>query len=285
MRDGKIQAADGRLIGFADFGSQEHTPVLWCHGGPGSRLEPEFYAAQASAAELRLVGIDRPGYGLSDPNPGRSIGDWSGDALAVADSLNLDRFLVTGVSTGGGYALALAAAAPDRIPGVVVCCGMTDMRWGVEHAMMPANQRIWRCTERSDAQAVAIEDFGEDGARMLEGDDVADMLAPADLRLLEDPDYVARLSSGESFTQGVVGYADDRLADAPRHGWSSFDPAEVRCPVTIIHGEADGIVPVAHALHTAQLVPHSKLRLFPEGGHLSVIREVVPVLKELRSLL
>ena len=117
---------DGRQVGFADFGPADARPVLWCHGGPGSRLEPSADAAAARAAGYRFIGVDRPGYGLSTPQPGRTIGGWVPDGLAVLDALRIDRAVVVGVSTGGAYALALAAAAPERVTGVIACCALTD---------------------------------------------------------------------------------------------------------------------------------------------------------------
>jgi pimeloyl-ACP methyl ester carboxylesterase len=281
MIDHQITTAGGCTLGFSDFGAATAVPVLWCHGGPESRKEPLPYAEAASNAGFRLIGIDRPGYGASSPYPGRTIGDWAADALAVADQLALEQFYLVGVSTGGSYALATASAAPDRVCGVVACCAMTDMRWAAKQAMMPANERIWNALDRAAAQAIAIEDFGEDGSRMLAGDDVATMLAPADLALLADPSYAAQLAGPEPFAQGVVGYADDRIADGPVNGWSSFDLSAVVCPVSVIHGEADGIVPVAHAHHTAELLPGAALRTFADHGHLSVISEVVPTLMDL----
>ena len=98
------------------------TAVLWCHGGPGSRLEPAALAPAAAEAGLRIIGIDRPGYGLSSPNPERTIADWVPDGLAVADALGIDQFVTVGCSTGGAYALALAALVPARVLGVVACC-------------------------------------------------------------------------------------------------------------------------------------------------------------------
>ncbi len=111
MGDDRIQVSDGRFVGFHDLGPSDGTPVLWCHGGPGSRMEPDAMAPAAAAAGLRIVGIDRPGYGLSTPWPDRTIADWVPDGLVVADHLGIDRFIAVGVSTGGAYALALAALA------------------------------------------------------------------------------------------------------------------------------------------------------------------------------
>src|SRR5258708_7816370 len=120
---------DGRSVGFAEFGAENGAAVLWCHGGPGSRLEPVHLDASAAAAGVRIVGVDRPGYGLSTPLPGRTVSGWASDALAVADHLGMSEFVTVGVSTGGAYALAVAALAPGRVRGVVACCSMTDMRW------------------------------------------------------------------------------------------------------------------------------------------------------------
>lgn len=71
MKNGTITMHDGRIVGFADHGSPAQPAVLWCHGGPGNRLEPLLVADDAARAGLRLVGIDRPGYGRSTPQPGR----------------------------------------------------------------------------------------------------------------------------------------------------------------------------------------------------------------------
>ncbi|HEY6427411.1 MAG TPA: alpha/beta fold hydrolase, partial [Acidimicrobiales bacterium] len=71
--DGAIELAEGRTLAYADCGPKDGRPVLWCHGAPGSRLEPQPFADQAAAAGFRIIGIDRPGYGGSTPDPGRSI--------------------------------------------------------------------------------------------------------------------------------------------------------------------------------------------------------------------
>ncbi len=106
VEDRTIELASGRTVGFADYGITDATAVLWCHGGPGSRLEPAYLRREASEAGLRIIGIDRPGYGLSAPQPGRTIAGWVPEALAVADHLGIGQFAVVGISTGGAFALA-----------------------------------------------------------------------------------------------------------------------------------------------------------------------------------
>jgi pimeloyl-ACP methyl ester carboxylesterase len=83
----------------------------------------------------------------------------------------------------------------------------------------------------------------------------------------------------EMFTHGVSGYVDDRLADA--NGWSSFDVANVTCPVTVLHGSADGLMPVANARHTAAIVPGATLRIVEHLGHFTILTEIVEVTSDL----
>jgi len=284
--DHQIQSADNRTISFADYGPASGLAVLCCHGGPGSRLEPRRISEQAAAAGFRLIGIDRPGYGKSTPLPGRSICDWTQDAIAVADHLMLDQFLMVGVSTGGSYALATAAVAPSRVLGVLVCCGMTDIAWAndVDDAKMVGAQPIWNAPDRDAAIAVAIEQFGERGDKVMVPDaDAPPVLSPADMAVVIDPAYAEGDPTNERFAQGVLGYADDRIADGPRHGWSSFEIDKVVCPVIVIHGEQDWIVPVAQAHHTAAILRDAELRTFAEHGHLSVGAESVSSLIDLRA--
>lgn len=286
MIDHQIQSADNRNISFADYGPASGLAVLCCHGGPGSRLEPRRISEQAAAAGFRLIGIDRPGYGKSTPLPGRSICDWTQDAIAVADHLMLDQFLMVGVSTGGSYALATAAVAPSRVLGVLVCCGMTDIAWAndVDDAKMVGAQPIWNAPDRDAAIAVAIEQFGERGDKVMVPDaDAPPVLSPADMAVVMDPAYAEGDPTNERFAQGVLGYADDRIADGPRHGWSSFEIDKVVCPVIVIHGEQDWIVPVAQAHHTAAILRDAELRTFAEHGHLSVGAESVSSLVDLRA--
>ncbi len=280
MLDQTLMRPDGRSVGFSDYGRIGDAPVIWCHGGPGSRLEAAAAGAAAQVLGLRIISIDRPGYGLSSPNPGRSIADWTPDCLAVADALGLQNFMTAGMSTGGAYALSLAAIAPDRIKAVVTGCAMTDMRHPEARASMPGptTHGIWDAPSREAAMTIAADTFGEDGSKMMGG---LEGLPEADMAFLTHPDYArgAEASRAAMFANGVQAYTDDRLADGV--GWVSFDIARVKCPVIIVHGESDTIVPVIAARHTASLVPHGELRLFPPLGHFSVGEPVIAALAEL----
>src|SRR5215218_5918013 len=274
---------DGRTVGYADFGPADGTPVIWCHGGPGSRLEPTQVATEAAAAGFRLIGVDRPGYGLSTPWPERSIAGWVPDGLAVLDALDVERCIAVGVSTGGAYSLALAVAASTRITGVIACCALTDMRWpeGRRLADSPMTTGVWDAPDREAAIAYAVQAVGEDGSKMFEPPEGESLpLPPADLALFTDPAWLAGFAEAGAamFAQGVLGYVDDRRADGP--GWCSFDVGAVRAPTIVLHGREDSIVDVAQAAHTASLVPGARLKVVDELAHLSIASKIPETLAE-----
>ena len=116
----QIALPDGRRLAFSELGDPAGVPVIHHHGMPGSRFDhqasPAFYARLGA----RVLTPDRPGYGLSDPHPGARLIDWAADVAALADTLGLARFGVTGLSGGGIFALACAACLPDRVTNAVV---------------------------------------------------------------------------------------------------------------------------------------------------------------------
>jgi pimeloyl-ACP methyl ester carboxylesterase len=245
-------------------------------------LDPAYLGPQATDAGLRLIGIDRPGYGTSTPDPGRTIAGWIPDVLAVTDELRIGRFVAIGESTGGAYALALAALVPDRVLGVVACCAMTDMRWGPARAAMSRAHchAVWDAPDRESAVAAAVAAHGERGSKMLQGG-MSAALAPSDAALFADPQWMAQAMTAfpAMFTHGLEGYADDRRADGG--GWVEFDVSTIRSPVTVLHGGADKVCDAINARHTAELVPHARLDIYDGLGHFSIVTKVIPTITAL----
>jgi len=79
-----VQLQDRRVLGYAEFGDPTGSVLLYFRGHPGSRFETGFLAAEAVRARVRLIGIDRPGMGLSSYKSGRKILDWPDDVIELA---------------------------------------------------------------------------------------------------------------------------------------------------------------------------------------------------------
>ena len=120
ITDFTIQLRDGRKMGSAVVGPDDGFPILHCHGSGSSRLEARLLAEAATEVEVRLIGLDRPGIGCSDPKADYRLLDWPDDVEEVADQLGIERFAIEGVSAGGPYALACAYKISQRL----TACGL-----------------------------------------------------------------------------------------------------------------------------------------------------------------
>src|SRR5258708_21549135 len=93
-----LQLHDGRMLGYAEYGPGEGTPLFYFHGYPGARLEAGFLAKAAAQAGLRLIGVDRPGMGLSSFQAGRHLVAWPEGVAALARHFALSPLAVVGGS-------------------------------------------------------------------------------------------------------------------------------------------------------------------------------------------
>ena len=112
--DQVIRLADGRVLGYAEYGPVAGPSLFLFHGLPGSRLAVAEMWPEDPVA-VRVIAPDRPGAGSSAFQPGRRLTNWADDVRQLADSLGIKRFLVAGFSGGGPHALAVAHGLPDRV--------------------------------------------------------------------------------------------------------------------------------------------------------------------------
>lgn len=125
---------DGRTIGFAEYGEPTGHPVVYLHGFPGSRLEASMTDRHARRHNVRILALDRPGYGLSTRVPDRTTMGYPDDVLAFAAAQDLPRFGILGTSGGGPYALACASKIPaSRLTHVGILAGAG-----------PWNPEVWK---------------------------------------------------------------------------------------------------------------------------------------------
>ena len=110
-----VRTTDGRVLAVEEAGDPAGRPVLVHGGTPGSRLLYGPHVRDAAERGLRLIGYDRPGYGGSSPQPGRTVADCASDVRAICADLGIDRLAMWGASGGGPHVLACAALLPDLV--------------------------------------------------------------------------------------------------------------------------------------------------------------------------
>jgi pimeloyl-ACP methyl ester carboxylesterase len=285
--DQVIRLADGRMLGYAEYGPAAGPSLFLFHGLPGSRLAvPEMWPEDP--VPVRVIAPDRPGAGSSAFQPGRRLTDWAGDIGQLADSLGIERFLVAGFSGGGPHALAVAHSLPDRViaAGSISGAGPIDTRDALD-GMNRVNRlmfklakvpgALWllaaphaRATKRHPAKV--LEKAARD--RRLPQADREAMMSPR----LRELDVAA---APEAFRQGVRGFIHEtRIFLRP---WG-FDPAAIKPPVFIWHGDEDANVPVAMAQHLAARIPDGRLTIYRGEGHLIVPEHWTEILAALLSV-
>ncbi len=270
----QIRLNDGRHLGYAEYGERCGRPLLYFHGLPSSRLEAAFCDAAARRLGIRIIAADRPGCGLSDLQPRRSLCDWPGDVLELTQSLGIERFAVLGVSGGGPYALACAWKIPDKLTDVKIVCGLAPldhpgtlpaMRWHARLAFGLAQRSyplLWLAYGVTVSAAIRLFPATAYSWQRATG-------SPADRAVLERDSVKAIMLATlqESVRQGVQGPLQDVVLYA--HDWG-FRLEDIDLPVALWHGEADRIVPPYHARFIAGALARSSLKLVEGEGHYSL---------------
>lgn len=275
--------ADGRTLGWSDFGDPEGVPILSCHGGLLCRLDAEPAHEAARSMGVRLISPDRPGVATSSPKPGRDTLDWAADVTELVDALGIERFAVLGWSMGGQYALAVAHGLGARVTATAVIAGCPPLDDAATFAELNSMDR--KLTELSrDHAAMARTRFRAIG-------------------LLEDhfPERVGKLTSKKSPAadrEVMVGQAHwlgaataaalddpDGMVEEYRawvRPWR-FTLADVPGPVTVWQGTDDQLVPEAWGQRIADGTGGELHALDGEGHMIGVTRraEVLSRLLEL----
>jgi pimeloyl-ACP methyl ester carboxylesterase len=281
-REGTALLPDGRRLAWSSGGPHDGVPVLYLHGAIGTpvRRTPELDAL-IDRLGIRYIAVDRPGFGRSDPCPGRRIADFPADLERLADQLSLDRFAVVGVSAGGPYAIACARALPDRavataaVSSVSPLCPPHAGRWMPAHLRFALRAMVRRpdLVARAGTRAMRLAERRPNALTRL-----ASLGAtPADRQLLSAAE--GGTAAIESFIAtaagGVRGMIDDYLTCCAPWG---FDLREVPGEVHLWHGEQDHFVPVAHARAVAATLPRCRARFDADDGHFFFRRRLADVL-------
>src|SRR5881397_2207905 len=93
-----VTLPDGRVLAYALWGDPKGFPVIGLHGTPGCRLNRLGDEEVYRKAGVHYITHDRAGYGRSTRLRGRSIADAAADVEFLANSLGVERFVVTGRS-------------------------------------------------------------------------------------------------------------------------------------------------------------------------------------------
>lgn len=266
---GRVRLPDRRWMQYVDTGPTTAPVAVYCHGIPGSRQEIGWAAPllARSGVRMRLIALNRPGYGQSTWDPRSSFRSWANDAAKALDILGVHSCAVLGASGGAPYALAFAAASGHRVSRIGLAAGVGPpavggMRQSTVWLSEPRSARLRRL--RYAALAVGyragLSTWLEERILAGLGEPDRSALATGQAR------SVLHQVAGEAFAQR--GRAAAHEAGLLLRPWD-LDLTYLDRPVGIWHGSLDTRVPVDVASGLAELLPHASLTIWTGHGHFS----------------
>jgi pimeloyl-ACP methyl ester carboxylesterase len=275
-----VETPDGRRL-RVEIGGGGSRVVLGHLGSPNAGVLFEPWVRDAAGRGLTLVTYDRPGYGESTPQPGRTVAGCVDDVRAIAGELGFDRCAVWGYSGGGPCALACAALLGDLVPAVATIGSPAPIQEMGEEFLAGAAQGMrddlalydsdragWeRSNQAQWEQLVAVT---ADGLRA----SWSERAAPGDRDALQGEFGLwLHRALRQGIEPGVEGWTEDDIATF--HFPWGFDPADIRIPVKIWHGTDDTFVPCGQGRRLAQRIPAAQADIRDGDGHMRVMAERV----------
>ena len=232
----------GTKIGLMRQGAG--APMLYLHGAAGASAWLPFM--EKLSERFDLIVPEHPGFGVSDtPEWLDTVGDLAFFYLDFIKALGLKDIHLMGSSLGGWTALELAVRSTHSLKTVTVNCPV-----GLRIPDVPVGDMfMWNPEQR---------------ARNLVHD-----------QRLADQMLAVQPSEAEADVLMKNHYALARLAWQPRFHNPHLEkwPHRVDVPTHIVWGREDKLVPVAYAQAFAKLIPHSRVTIIPECGHMPHIEK------------
>lgn len=277
----EVKTSDQRTLGVEVSGAPDGWPVFLLHGTPGSRTGPRPRASVLYRLGVRLITYDRPGYGLSSRDPGRTVSSAASDVARVAEELGIKTFSVVGRSGGGPHALACAALLPQVARAAVLVslapADATGLNWF--EGMTDDNIAAYRSADASPATLVErlrlrAARISDDPRRLFNS--LHTQMMESDRRFVRDAGVQDELTGSyrEAFRSGANGWVDDVLAF--RGPWG-FDLRSTAVPVRLWHGEDDNFAPATHTKWLASQIPFAQVEVQAGSAHFGAM-EFLPTM-------
>lgn len=219
-----------------------------------------------------VFAFDLPGFGAT-PLDGRGthLMDHRREVAAFIEWIDADRVILCGNSLGGAISILQTAVEPSSVQGLVLTNSVFPWRLGaIPHPLVMAafgiyaTPRVGERVVRWRLRAMDPEQMVRLSLRVLAADpvsipgDVVDLLVEQARARRDDPD------AARSFLETARSML--RLGRRPAISRRALE--NVTCPVLLLHGRRDRLVPTTFARAELARHPGWRGRFFPDLGHI-----------------
>lgn len=262
-RRDRFALPSGRRLAWSEWGPPGGHPVVLC---PGAGMSGTLGVGGGAAEELgvRLIGIDRPGLGGSDPDPDKGFETWVADVAALIRGLDLERPRALGVSQGAPFALALGAA--EIVAAVSVVTGQDELAHPDVRPMLAPEVAILVASAELDPAGFERHIAATASADWLWAM-IAAMSAPEDVAFYESEPFggLYRTALNEGFSRGPEGYARD-LTLTFRPWPFALETMSVPVDLWFARGDRSPVHAPDHGATLARRLPKSRLTVDETHG-------------------
>ncbi len=284
MKEKKIILSNGRKLSYAEYGTADGYPILYCHGSQSSRFEMHYDISFAVKNNLRIITFDRPGHGLSDFDGNASIQSVASDVSEIIQKEKIQKYSVVGMSAGAPFAMGIALYNQEQISQLKIVSGFAPYTTESKKALskevrillqlaksFPFLLRLMLKIQNSQLKknpAKALKNF------------LKVMSAP-DQEVLKNTAVMGVIEKmfTEAFRKGHQGVAHE-ISNILVQDWN-MNLNEIEVPTTIYQGDKDANVPLDWAKLLHKEIPNSELKIYPNEGHLIIFKHVTEIFKSL----
>lgn len=273
MPDHVLSLSNGLKLGYTEYGDPRGEAMFYFHGWPSSHVQGSLFDEPAKKLGIRFICPDRPGIGLSDFQPQRTLADWPDTLAQLAAHVGADNYHVLGWSGGGPYVLVTALRLPKRLLSASIICGAPplkflgdrDMFWlyrfmiqlrhhfpTVLGAVLRLGGKIAAGSPQKAPLRWLMKLLGEEDRRVLHLPGIYDVVRDATL---------GALNRGP---RSVIADADIYLTE-----WG-FEVSQIDFPIRFWHGKQDKNIAWSYTERIASLIPVASTFWSEIDGHYSL---------------